>query len=102
MLLLGGRQDSGVSNVCRLFDIDDEQWTEEGTLSPHEVANDGAKGGAGGAEEGSGAGVGGGGLYAHKAIQIPKGANGVCVYCIGGFIDTDIHPSYMTIVDIGK
>ena len=101
MLLLGGRQDSGVSNVCRLFDIDDEQWTEEETLSPREEANDGAKG----AEEGSGAGGrggGGGGLYAHKAIQIPKGANGVCVYCIGGFIDTDIHPSYMTIVDIGK
>ena len=67
LFLVGGSRDNYpmFSDKVMIFDADKREWREEAPLPPEAVDREG------------------GGLYNHRAVEIPT-ENGVAVICIGG------------------
>ena len=80
IMLVGGNPGGSISK--QLFDVEKNEWRDEAPL-PTQFG--GSKGG----------------LVEHRAVEFPK-KNGVCVICVGGFVDDDAteHPNHMIVFDV--
>ena len=82
LFLVGGRHDSSPrhSNKVMIFDADKREWREEAPLPPEAVGERG-------------------GLYDHRAVEIPT-ENGVAIICIGGMTGSRSYSSNLIVFDI--
>jgi len=79
ILFVGGNPQGEITNDVKIFDAEEEKWSEKNPL-PSEI---------------------GAGLRNHCAVVFFK-ENGISVLCLGGYIDfrCTTHPSHMVLLDI--
>ena len=83
LLLVGGREWTGISNKVRIFVAEKSEWKDEAPLPAEFVGR-------------------GGGLTHHRAVELRDG-NSAFLICLGGFIPSfqlDPHSNHIAVFDI--